>query len=158
MPCSLVTRDRYHSSRWEPSRQDEEREVITDFHLKGIEDAGWEFDIIEPTLNHAFRFPDEMLGGLDYGSRFCVSTLKPEVLSLARHSDQLKVLEVGGGTGTFARSFIEKASSLLASSSKNIFLEYHIADLSPALIETQKRVLSELRHGVTHYHQNVTES
>ena len=28
-----------------------------------IEDASWEFDQIEPTVNHSFRFPHEALGG-----------------------------------------------------------------------------------------------
>jgi len=77
-PYSLVNilpRNLYHSER-------KDNDAIIDFHLTGIEDANWEFDLIEPTVNHCFRFPHEVLGGLDYGSRFCLATLRPEIVPL----------------------------------------------------------------------------
>ena len=149
---NIVPRNLYHSDRRDQPRPDSPNETIIDFHLYGIEDAGWEFDLIEPTINHCFRFPHEALGGLDYGSQFCLSTLRPEVVPLLNHSRQLEVLEVGGGTGSFARAFITQAASLNGTS-----INYHLLDLSPALMENQRKVLSELLPESRHFHQDATE-
>lgn len=142
---NIVPRNLYHSER-------KDRDTITDFHLSGIEDASWEFDQIEPTVNHSFRFPHEALGGVDYGSRFCLSTLRPEVVPLLSGSSQLEVLEVGGGTGSFARSFMKQAASLNGTS-----INYHILDLSPALMTSQRKILAELLPESKHFQQDATE-
>ena len=142
---NIVPRDLYHADR-----KNNSSETIIDFHLHDIEDATWEFDQIEPTVNHSFRFPHEALGGLDYGSRFCVSTLRPEVVPSLAHSSRLELLEVGGGTGSFASSFIRQASS-------SIDVDYHILDLSPALMANQRKVLAELLPESKHFQQNATE-
>src|SRR5262249_54689050 len=67
---NIVPRNLYHADKKDQPRADSSNETIIDFHLHDIEDAVWEFDQIEPTVNHCFRFPHEALGGLDYGSRF----------------------------------------------------------------------------------------
>jgi SAM-dependent methyltransferase len=139
---NIVPRNLYHS--------DKKDEPLADFHLHGIEEASWEFDFIEPTVNHSFRFPHEALGGLDYGSRFCASTLTPEVVPSLRHLDHLEVLEVGGGTGSFARSFITQSATKTR-------VNYHILDLSPALMENQRKLLNELVPVSQHFHQDATE-
>lgn len=150
---NIVPRNLYHSNRWNEPLSPEPDKTIIDFHLEGIEDAGWEFDLIEPTVNHCFRFPHDALGGLDYGSRFCISAFKAKVPMLD-HSSELKVLEVGGGTGTFARSFIEQAKSLEESGTQ---IKYHILDLSPALIENQRKLLSSLASEIQHFQQDATQ-
>ncbi len=137
---NIIPRNLYHSER-------KDRDPITDFHLTGIEDAAWEFDLIEPTVNHCFRFPHEALGGLDYGSRFCLATLR-----LLNKQPQLEVLEVGGGTGSFARSFLQQAAQLNGTS-----INYHILDLSPALMASQRKILSELLPESGHFQQDATE-
>lgn len=147
---NIVPRNLYHADRKDQPRPDSESETIIDFHLHDIEDASWEFDQIEPTVNHSFRFPHEALGGLDYGSRFCVSTLKPEVVPSLNHASRLEVLEVGGGTGSFASSFIKQAASV-------IDVDYHILDLSPALMTNQRQVLAELLPESKHFQQDATE-
>ena len=136
---NIIPRNLYHAQKTD--------QPLIDFHLHEIEDAGWEFDQIEPTVNHSFRFPHEALGGLDYGSRFCVSTLTPEVVPLRGQSRALEVLEVGGGTGSFARSFIKQAASV----------NYHILDLSPALMANQRKVLGELLPESRHFQQDATQ-
>lgn len=150
-PFNIVPRDLYHSEKWRAQTDDSPEQTIKDFHREGIEDAAWEFDVIEPTINHAFRFPSEPLGGLDYGSRFCLSTMTPEIFPLQGKSNPLKILEVGGGTGTFARSFLEEAAQLDAR------IDYYIMELSPALMENQKRLLVEAGAQVTHFQQDATE-
>jgi phospholipid N-methyltransferase len=149
---NIVPRNLFHSDRKDQPHPDSSAETITDFHLHDIEDAAWEFDLIEPTVNHGFRFPHEALGGLDYGSRFCLSTLRPEVVPSLNHSPQLEVLEVGGGTGTFAQSFLKQAANL-----NGTRLNYHILDLSPALMDHQRKILSEFVPESRHFHQNATE-
>jgi len=156
-PVNTVPRDLYHSSKWEGQPPATSSEPIIDFHLSGIEDASWEFDLIETTVNHAFRFPSEPLGGLDYGSRFCLSTLRPEVVPSLSLSGRLEVLEVGGGTGTFARSFIEQASTLTASGLNRIDLNYHILDLSPTLIQNQRKLLAQVIPSSRHFQQDATQ-
>lgn len=146
-PANIVPRNFYHSSRW---TQREAAKSISDFHVEGIDDATWEFDIVEPTVNHALRFPSELLGGLDYGSRFCDATLKPNVFSARSPGARLDVMEVGGGTGSFARSFIERAASTYS-------LAYHIMDLSPALAESQQRILRDVEPAVAYVAQDATE-
>jgi SAM-dependent methyltransferase len=141
---NIVPRNLYHSEK--------KTGAITDFHLHGIDDAGWEFDLIEPTVNHGFRFPHEALSGFDYGSRFCVSTLRPEVVPLLNEVSHLEVLEVGGGTGSFAGSFIKQAASI-----DNASVNYYILDLSPALMANQRKILSELVPESRHFHQDATE-
>ena len=148
---NIVPRNLYHSERRDQPRPESSSEPIIDFHLHGIEDAGWEFDLIEPTVNHGFRFPHEALGGFDYGSRFCLSTLKPDVVPLLNDARRLEVLEVGGGTGSFARSFIKQAASL---NGPNV--NYHILDLSPALMESQRKILGGLLPESRHFQQDAT--
>ena len=147
---NIVPRNLYHSERKDQPRPASDNEIIIDFHLHGIEDAGWEFDLIEPTVNHAFRFPHEALGGLDYGSRFCVATMRPEVVPLMKQTPRLEVLEVGGGTGSFASSFMRQAAL------DGTSLNYHILDLSPALMENQRKVLGELLPESKHFQQDAT--
>lgn len=155
-PCNRVPRNFYHAAKWNQSATDGGTPSIVDFHVHGIEDAAWEFDLIESTVNHALRFPSEALAGLDYGARFCVSTLNSEVLPLLGDSDQLEVLEVGGGTGSFARSFIDQARSLKMPAGRSVQINYHIMDLSPALIQSQQQKLTGMVPAVTHYQQDAT--
>ena len=143
-PANLVPRNLSHASRWTDR---EPQKSIGDFHLEGIDDAAWEFDIIEPTVNHGLRFPSQLLVGLDYGSRFCDSVFADSFSS----KTHLEVLEVGGGTGSFARSFIQRGQQNGRS------LAYQIMDLSPALVENQRRILSDTRPTVGHISQNAVQ-
>jgi len=155
-PVNIVPRNLYHSSRWNP-QSNSSSEPVVDFHLSGIEDAGWEFDLIEPTVNHSFRFPSDSLGGFDYGSRFAVSTLRPEVIPSLGHSDRVEILEIGGGTGTFAQSFLEQAQRLGEGVLSGIDLNYHILDISPALMDSQRKLLSPLLPASRYFHQDATK-
>jgi phospholipid N-methyltransferase len=155
-PCNRVPRNFYHAAKWGQLTTDGAPPSIVDFHVEGIEDASWEFDQIEPTVNHAFRFPSEALRGLDYGARFCVSTLNPKVLPMLSDGNRLEVLEVGGGTGSFARSFIEQASSIKMPAGDPIEIKYQIMELSPSLIESQQQKLAGVVPAVTHYQQDAT--
>lgn len=154
-PHNSVPRNLFHSAaKWNSQEQHADDETIMDFHRRGIENSEWEFDWIEPTLNHAFRFPGEVLNGLDYGSRFCLSTLTPEVVSLINKRDRLAVLEVGGGTGSFALAFNKQAEALKQAKPEIPELIYHIVDLSPELTQSQKILLRELSNPIAQFQQN----
>ena len=154
-PFNTVWRSLYRISRSNSQPLATPTESVIDFHRRGIEEASWEFDLVEPTVNHAFRFPTEVLNGLEYGARFCVSALTPEVLPMIASRPSLEVLEVGGGTGSFARSFLNHAKPILASD--GIKLSYHIMDLSPALMRSQTELLSEPGLSVGHFQQDATK-
>lgn len=155
-PCNRVPRNFYHAAKWGEAANATAATSIVDFHVEGIEDASWEFDQIEPTVNHALRFPSEALGGLDYGAKFCLATIKTEVLPVLSERNLLEVLEVGGGTGTFARSFIEQARTASTPAGEAIQVNYQIMDLSPALIQSQQQKLSDMVPAVTHHQQDAT--
>lgn len=150
-PVNTVPRNLMQSNRPQPSTSSG-RSSVADFHLEGIEDASWEFDQIEATVNHSLRFPDQMLGGLNYGSRFCVSTLRPEITPLLQSKKQLEVLEVGGGTGSFAHSFIKQSQE-----EEGVNVNYHVLDLSPVLMANQRQVLADLLPEQKHFHQDATK-
>ncbi len=151
LPFNIVHRTLYHNHKMGVKRNDH-LGSLGGFHHSGIEDAAKQFDWMEPTICYSFRFPQESLGGLDYGSRFYLSTLKLNMISLHRSSNRLQLLEVGSGTGHFASSFIKQAA-------KTPFLggtmiNYHIFDLSPTLIDYQKRHLSRINPPVTFFQGN----
>lgn len=146
---NAVPRNLYHSARWQAA--DPTGSASIDFHTSGIEDAEWEFDLIEPTVNHAFRFPSGALGGLEYGARFCEATLANQT-SGANHVSDLNLLEVGAGTGTFAQSFIRHATTM--ADSNGLKINYHILELSQVLAASQKKRLSTSAIKVEYFHQN----
>jgi hypothetical protein len=139
----------YHSARWQSTEPTGSPSI--DFHTGGIEDAEWEFDLIEPTVNHAFRFPSAALGGLEYGARFCEVTLGNQTPG-ANHVSELDLLEVGAGTGTFAQSFIQQASAMAHSG--RVKVNYHILELSQVLAASQEKRLLASAAKVEHFHQN----
>ena len=146
-PFNSVPRSLYHAARWNASNSSDVS-PISEFHQHGIEDANWEFDLIEPTVNHAFRFPSQVLGGLSYGARFCAAALSQDVLG-AHASNDIDILEVGGGTGTFACSFLKHA---IVEQERKV--NFHILELSPALAANQKALLAAEGFEVEHFQQD----
>jgi hypothetical protein len=140
-----VPRNLYHAARWQP-QPSSDVSASSEFHTDGIEDAEWEFNLIEPTVNHAFRFPSAALGGLDYGARFCMAAMPDDVS--ATPIEHLEILEVGGGTGTFACSFLKQAKASLGSGWP--ILNYKILELSPVLAASQQQLLTSA--GITFEH------
>jgi SAM-dependent methyltransferase len=145
-PANLAPRNFYHASRW---TEREPAKSIGEFHLEGIDDATWEFDIIEPTVNHLLRFPSQLLSGLDYGTRFCDAVF--ESMASCHSEGDFEVLEIGGGTGSFARSFIKRAQTRIAG------LSYQIMDLSPTLAANQQQILEDVHPAVGHISQNAVD-
>jgi hypothetical protein len=139
----------FYVSGWQASGTNEDGASTADFHKKGIDDASWQFDWIEPTVSHSFRFPSPAFGNLSYGARFCDATFN----LLATDNSSLKMLEVGGGTGSFASSFLDRA----ATQSSRSKVEYHLLDLAPTLFAKQQQTVTPYLSPEHHYLQNATE-
>ncbi len=106
---------------------------LKEFHRHGITEAFHEFEAVEITVSHAFRAPNAALGGLSYGASFFEA-----VQELSPLRAEASILEVGGGTGVFAREFLSRAHRRLPQIAPT--LHYGIADIAPALRKSQAAI------------------
>lgn len=93
-------------------------------------DAEHNFNWTEPTVAWSFRSPTAALRGLDYGS-----ALLKAVYEHVEAGSRARVLEVGGGSGTLAAGFLRAADA------EGLDVEYHLQDVSAALLAAQKAML-----------------
>lgn len=111
------------------------------YYKEHITDAKYQFEDVETTLSHLFREPHSALAGESYGGRFAWvlwerGHLNPHVT---------RIMEVGGGLGFFAKSFLERFRSLLSDAKPEKKVSYTILDASPALMEAQRKNLEDLK-------------
>jgi len=113
-----------------------------DYYQNTVADGGRQFDEIETTLSHLFREPHPALDGQTYGQRFASVLWDRKILTPQTRS----ILEVGAGLGVFAAAFLGEFERLLKADGgiPAEGLKYTILDVSPALIEAQKRTLSSV--------------
>ncbi len=118
-----------------------------EYYQATVSDAGRQFDEVETTLSHLFRKPHPALDGETYGQRFANVLWERKILTPSTRS----ILEVGAGIGYFAKAFLDQFKTLLAGQNGSVpeGLRYTILDVSPALIETQKRTLAPVKDFVT---------
>jgi SAM-dependent methyltransferase len=83
-----------------------------------------------------------------------LSALDADVVPLVAARKELSVLEVGGGTGSFALGLIKQAKALKGANPSFPDLKYHIVELSPELMRSQQSLLQSLPAEVTHFHQD----
>jgi SAM-dependent methyltransferase len=124
-----------------PKRADD-ADGATAHYQDDIEDARWNFDWVESTVNHSFRHPTAAFELQSYGERLCRALLGPAGILTPPRDRPLEVLEVGGGTGTLARDFTRQARRSLGT---GMALRYTIVDCSPRLLAAQR---DELRDAV----------
>ena len=105
------------------------------------------FDWLETTVSHSFRFPSAAMGGLSYGARFLESVLRRSPIPVNCVQGHLKVLEIGGGLGSFARSFLCQARKTADFPT----IDYHILDVSFALRQRQQETLQAAGFTVEHF-------
>ncbi|MEW6736616.1 MAG: SAM-dependent methyltransferase [Acidobacteriota bacterium] len=104
-----------------------------DYYAQSSFEANKQFDQIETTIAHLFRFPHPALNGRNYGAAFCYEVIRRGILS----NRYERIIEVGGGTGHFAQGFLQE---LRKSDSQ---MEYSIIDISPALQQAQQDLLKD---------------
>jgi hypothetical protein len=117
---------------------EERRDTGRPFYEKDMDDALWNFDWVEPTVSHAFRFPTAALHQRTYGERLCEGLLGERLER--RPQAPFRILEIGGGAGFFARAFLGRAEALRGGAEG---LHYTVLDCSPALQEQQRETLRE---------------
>lgn len=102
------------------------------YYKKFNSDADNQFDAIEATIAHLFRYPHPALGELPYGAAFCKQVLERGLLS-----DQDVIVEIGAGLGNFAYDFLVQLYR------EGYNKKYVIVDICEKLQERQKETLRE---------------
>lgn len=95
-------------------------------------DVDNQFDTVETTISHLFRFPHSALNNLPYGAAFCREVLERRLL--AEHET---IIEIGGGLGNFAYDFLVQLNR------ENCKKKYIVMDICPKLQEKQKSALKD---------------
>lgn len=114
-------------------------EDVHRYHLETIKDGTEQFDRIESTVSHLYRAPHPILDGRSYGQAF-LKNLREE----KEVEPGCTILEVGGGMGSVSTDIMVELKK------EGTSAEYIIYDLSPGLIQSQKKMHSE--KGVLAHH------
>jgi len=105
------------------------------YHRDATSDAAHQFDAVETTMSHLFRFPHPALGGLSFGAALADRLLELELPAGPR------VVEVGGGTGAMAEAVLTRLRERIGARTPE--LSYTIVDLAPRLQEAQVQRLRD---------------
>jgi hypothetical protein len=135
-----------------PNRSGEMIEAKS-YYQEQVSDVDWNFDWVETTICHSFRYPTGAFGQQTYGERFCDSVLEtfgPALQGLK----QLDILEVGGGTGSFARAFLVQLQKFRERFGR---INYSLMDCSRTMIDRQRRSLADVGITVRHVEQDAQE-
>ena len=107
----------------------DERVSPEGYYASEIPDADAQFDHQETTLSHLFRDAHPALSGRTFGQALVAGLERSGALP---GSETLRVLEIGGGLGYFARAVVEALQGLGRT------VTYDILELSPTLAEAQR--------------------
>lgn len=109
---------------------------LRDYHKLEITSADEQFERRETTLSHAFRVPHPALEGRTYGGQLARVLVARDAVPDDGGRAPMLLVEVGGGTGYFARAFLDG----LALRAPRVYnrARYVICDLAPALRASQK--------------------
>lgn len=102
------------------------------YHRNSIRTVERHFDENEGTVSYTYRKPHVALGGLSYGAK-----LYHKLKELKEITHATAVVEVGGGLGHLARSFLEEHMRCKPGGS---LPKYVCCDLTPAFLENQRRL------------------
>lgn len=111
--------------------------TLTGYYKTRVGEAGRHFDWVETTVSHLFRHRHPALDGRSYGGAFHAALAREGWIG-----DEGRFLEIGAGTGGFARGFLAEARAVGGAGTR---LDYTIADLTPSLIAGQRHTLAEHR-------------
>ena len=104
---------------------------IHEYHVNGIGNALAQFEDVETTVSHAYGLPHAALGGRSYGQAFF-----DKCRELTLVNGPVSILEVGCGTGRFARAFLDRFAEQFRDAYDHS--RYTLLDLSPTLTASQR--------------------
>ena len=128
----------------------ENNETIKKYHRERISDAMEQFNAVEVTVSHVYREPHVLLNRKNYGAAFADTLINNGALR-----NGINILEIGGGTGIFGRSFLDEVKAAAPEIYKTI--QYTFFDLSPVLLKSQQRI-SRGHHKITRFIEGDIES
>jgi len=113
------------------ARAMEGRHDLSDYYRGEVVDSGTQFEEVEMTVSHLYRDPHPALDNMSYGARFA-----RVIMDKGGLREDMKILEVGCGTGIFGREFLREVKR----SAPAIYgsLGYTFLDISPVLLKSQR--------------------
>lgn len=126
-------------ARWQPGSPVAPPVALTDYYRHNVVDADAQFDHQETTLSHLLRVPHPALAGRTYGQAVIDAFLARNAVP----DGAVRVLEIGAGLGYVARDAIAR----LVASGRTV--AYTIAEVAPALVAAQQRLLGSAANWVT---------
>ena len=122
---------------------DNETHSLKMYHREDVLPPERQFEDEEITLSHVYRRAHPALYGMSYGERFAeVCHNKGYLFPNSR------IMEVGGGIGYFGEAFLSYLKKELSSIYHTI--DYTFFDLSPLLLDSQKKV-NKLHQRLVHF-------
>jgi SAM-dependent methyltransferase len=119
------------------------------YHIDEITDASYQFDEVETTVSHAYSVPSAGLQGRTYGEAFFDRSADLDAFRAAG----TRILEIGCGTGRFARAFLDRFATQKAVEYRAS--HYTMFDLSPTLAASQRDLCQPHAEHITHRSGNV---
>jgi SAM-dependent methyltransferase len=108
-------------------------------HYQTLNQVEENFDWLETTVSHAFRSPTAALGHRPFGARIAERYLE-WAKTRASACQPLRILEIGGGLGYFAKAFVQRLAAVADPAPP---ASYTMLDRSPALRNHQKALLGD---------------
>ena len=105
----------------------------SDYYRDGVTDALEQFDRSEPTVAHAYSSPHAALAGRSYGAAFFDAVRRSGALSAGN-----RILEIGCGTGRFARAFLDRMRDVDPACYRDV--RYTLFELSETLAASQRQL------------------
>ncbi len=105
------------------------------YHINVIKDAVEHFDKRERTLSHRFSKKHSYLNNLTYSEAFFNRLNKLGFFKNMNH-----IIEIGGGTGEFAVTFLKKFTKTFGRK-----IRYDMLEISPVLFQSQKSKMQSLK-------------
>jgi SAM-dependent methyltransferase len=110
------------------------------YYSRKITDPARQFEEIETTISHLFSEPHPALNGETYGARFSRILHKRGIFG--KNLIKKRILEIGGGTGYFARDFLNADLQISRENNFEPETTYVILDISSVLSEKQKETVT----------------
>ncbi len=118
------------------AQQLESTRTNSEYYRDCISDPLQLFEMEEPTVAHAYSTPHVALGGRSYGEAFFDTVWQHGALG-----GDARILEIGCGTGRFARAFLNRLRTKQPNRYRDV--EYTLFDASETLTTSQRQLCAD---------------